>query len=785
MGLTECEPKHTSGSLRIITRKGKPFKKNDVFLPATLCILAQNFNCLRFLFLIFLLPLFFNAFGQPDGLHIKKAKGPIIIDANMDEADWAEAEVTGKFMQYFPYDSSFAQAQTEVRMTYDEHFIYLYAIMYNEGPRKYVTPSLRRDFRGEANDNFVVTFDTYQDNTNAFQFGINPYGVQREGLISNGGNDQNGLSLNWDNKWYSAAQMLDNRWVCEFAIPFKTVRYKDGLSAWNINFYRIDSHKAERSTWTPIPRVYPLVSLAFVRKLYWDKPLASPGAHVSLIPYVAARASKNFEAGTPAVSELQAGGDVKIAVSSAMNLDLTINPDFSQVEVDQQVTNLDRFEIFFPERRQFFLENADLFSDFGSNGSRPFFSRRIGVAIDTVTKQNIQNTIYGGARLSGKINNNLRMGLMTMQAGQDPSINLPSTNYSVVSVQQKVFARSNVGLLFVNKQAVSDTLGGEVTLSPTKYNRVLGMDYNLLSRDNKWSGKLYYHRSFDEEKKDSAYSTGAVLQYGTFKWETEMFFQQVGAHFNPEVGFVRRKDITQLASTSWLNFFSSGGSVQSHGPGFDFDMVGNQKHGFLDWDVNLMYRIRFRSTSNFNLRLRKEYTYLFNSFDPSGSGGLELPAGTSYNPYVFIANYTSNARRTFYFDLSTRSGGYFNGYRMNLNGRLNYRFQPYGVVSIDFTYNGIRLPQPYNSSDLFLIGPRFDLTFSRSVFWTTFIQYNSQIQNLNINSRLQWRFAPVSDLFLVYTDNYFAETSYNGDIFHIGQPRLRAVVIKLTYWLNL
>jgi len=738
----------------------------------------------RFLILLFV-GLSAVSFGQSDGLHIKRATGPITVDAQMDEADWAEAQVAGKFKQQFPYDSSFAKSQTEVRMTYDDNFIYLFAVMYNTGPRQYVTPSLRRDFRGEANDSFVATFDTYLDNTNAFQFGTNPFGVQREGLVSNGGNNNDDLSLNWDNKWISAARMLEDRWVCEFAIPFKTLRYREGLSMWNINFYRIDSHNAERSTWTPIPRVYPLLSLAFMRKLHWDQPLESPGKHISLIPYMAGRASKNFEAGTPSVSEIQAGGDVKVAVSSALNLDLTINPDFSQVEVDQQVTNLDRFEIFFPERRQFFLENADLFSDFGSNGSRPFFSRRIGVAVDSVTKQNIQNTIYGGARLSGKINNNLRVGLLTMQAGKDASIKLPSTNFSVLSIQQKVFARSNIGMIFINKQAVSDSLGGDFTMSPKKFNRVIGVDYRLQSKDNRWNGKLYYHRSFDQFKKDSAFSTGGFINYATYKWETNWFFQHVGANFNPEVGFVRRTDIGQLSSSTWLNFFPSGGSVQSHGPGFDFDMVANKKHGFLDWDVNLMYRIRFRNTSSFNMRLRKEYTFLFNGFDPSGSGGLKLPAGSGYNPYVLIANYNSNARRKFFFDLSTRSGGYFNGYRMNLNGRLNYRFQPFGVVSVDFTYNGIRLPQPYSSADLLLVGPRVDLTFSRNVFWTTFLQYNSQVQNLNINSRLQWRFAPVSDLFLVYTDNYFAESSYNGDFFYIGQPRLRAVVVKLTYWLNL
>lgn len=726
-----------------------------------------------------------TGWAQLPGLAIRKASGPITIDAEMSEPDWANADVADKFKQYFPSDSAYATAQTVVRMMYDDQFIYVFAIMHNTGPRKYVTPTLRRDFRGEANDSFVMSLDTYMDNTNAFQFGVNPFGVQREGLVANGGSNPEDLSLNWDNKWYSAAKMLENSWVCEFAIPFTSIRYKAGLTQWNINFYRIDSHHGERSTWAPIPRVYPLLTLAFVRKLEWDQPVKHPGTNISLIPYVAPRMFKDFDANLPAEKEVAVGGDAKIAVSSALNLDLTVNPDFSQVEVDQQVTNLDRFEIFFPERRQFFLENADLFANFGSQSARPFFSRRIGVARDTATGQNIQNTIYAGARLSGKINNNLRIGLMTMQAGKDETIGLPSTNYSVLSFQQKIFARSNIGLIFINKQAVADSLGGEFTFSPNEFNRVVGLDYNLLSKDNRWNGKFYYHQSFDEEKADSTFSAGALINYATLPFETEWVARTVGANFNPEVGFVRRKDIMQLASTSWYNIYPQRGPIQRHGPGFDFDMVGNEQYGFLDWDVNLMYRIQFRSTAFFNLRLRKEYTYLFDSFDASGTGGLELPAGSSYSPYLMIANYTSDARKRLYFDANTRAGQYYNGYRFNLNGRINYRFQPLGVVSMDFSYNGIRLPDPYNDADHFLIGPRLDLTFTDKLFWTTLVQYNSQIENLNINSRLQWRFAPVSDLFLVYTDNYFAETNVNGEFFNIGQPRLRSVVLKLTYWFNL
>jgi len=198
-----------------------------------------------------------------------------------------------------------------------------------------------------------------------------------------------------------------------------------------------------------------------------------------------------------------------------------------------------------------------------------------------------------------------------------------------------------------------------------------------------------------------------------------------------------------------------------------------------------MYRIRFRSNANFNIRFRREYTYLFEPFDPSGTDGLELPAGTDYSPYLIIANFSSDARKRFFINLNTRSGQYFNGTRINLGGTMTYRYQPLGFVSLNFNYNQIRLPEPYSDADLFLIGPRIDLTVSRNLFWTTFLQFNSQIDNLNINSRLQWRFKPVSDLFLVYTDNYFATTEGSDEILRIGQPKIRTIVLKLTYWLNL
>ena len=212
-------------------------------------------------------------------------------------------------------------------------------------------------------------------------------------------------------------------------------------------------------------------------------------------------------------------------------------------------------------------------------------------------------------------------------------------------------------------------------------------------------------------------------------------------------------------------------------------MIRNRNYGFTDWDVNLMYRINFKNTARFSMRLRRQYTYLFEPFDPSGTGGLELPADSDYAYNFIIASFSSDERKTFFYELSTRSGQYFNGTRINMEGTLSYRFALKGTVSINFEYNNIKLPDPYNDAELILVGPRFDITFTRKIFWTTFIQYNNQINNVNINTRFQWRFKPVSDLFIVYTDNYFA--AEEGRFIDFNRPKSRAFVVKLTYWFNL
>jgi len=233
-------------------------------------------------------------------------------------------------------------------------------------------------------------------------------------------------------------------------------------------------------------------------------------------------------------------------------------------------------------------------------------------------------------------------------------------------------------------------------------------------------------------------------------------------------------------------FFPDSKRIINHGPTFDLAYIWDETYGYTDHDQSAGYAVSFQNNANISVNLRNVFTYLFTDFDPTNSpeelNAVKLPDSTSYHYTSLEASFASDPRRIFSISLNGLHGDYFNGTRTGIRGTLTYRMQPFGLISMDFNYNRIRLPAPFQSADIYLVGPRIDLTLSRSVFFTTFLQYNSQFSNLNINSRFQWRFKPVSDLFIVYTDNYFYSFDQPDQNF---SPKSRSIVLKLTYWLNL
>jgi hypothetical protein len=432
--------------------------------------------------------------------------------------------------------------------------------------------------------------------------------------------------------------------------------------------------------------------------------------------------------------------------------------------------------LFFPERRQFFIENSDLFARFGFGSIRPFFSRRIGVGVDPYTEQFKQNPILYGARLSGRINDKWRIGLMNTQTAKDKSLDLESTNYTVAAVQRQVFARSNIAAIFVNKQDLTDSIH-DFTFNTGKYSRIIGLDYNLASRNNKWEGKFFYHKSISPEKLGDSYAHASYLQYNAKYFYFENNHEYVGENYIAESGFVPRNNYWRWEpNIGWWFYPKRNKIINQHGPYAGGDAFWRKTDGrLLDADMDYGWFINFQSSASLRVFYRYDYTYLFQNFDPTNTDGVQLNDSTHYTYNSLRLTYQSNLRQAFNFTASLRLGGYFNGNIYSSTGALTYRIQPYGNIGLTYTCSDIRLPQPYTSANLLLLGPSVDWAFSRKIFLKAVFQYNNQINNINTNIRFQYRFRPVSDFYIVYTDNY-------SETFHV---KSRGVVLKLIYWLNM
>lgn len=693
-----------------------------------------------------------------------KAGSAIVIDGVMDEEAWKGSDVATDFFMVLPMDTSKARVRTEVRMMYDDDNLYLMATCYLLKPGRYMVESLRRDFAFGKNDNFLLFVDPFDDQTNGFTFGANAAGAQWDGTLYDGGK----ADLNWDNKWVSVVKNYTDKWIFEASIPFKSIRYKKGITNWGINFSRLDIRAAEKSSWAPVPRQFPTASLAYTGSLIWDQPPPEAGSNISLIPYALAGLSKNFVQKTPTSFRKDIGADAKISLTSSLNLDLTVNPDFSQVEVDKQVINLDRFELFFPERRQFFLENNDLFANFGYVNIRPFFSRRIGLGVP----------ITYGARLSGSLDKNWRIGVMDMQTKKESATGLPAQNFSVVALQRRMFSRSNIRLMFVNKNSINYDPGKDTTKPVySQYNRNIGLEYNLASSNNILTGKAMFLKSFSPGKTGKEFVHAANLQYLSKKWLIAWQHEYVGANYNAEVGYVPRSHYIKANPAVTRLFFPASGLVVSHGPKIISTYFFNESFRRTDNETMLTYAVNFRDQAVLSGWAAHDYVELLQFFDPTNSGKDTLARGTKHRWNAYGADFVSRPQQLFTYALSTRFGGYYNnGTRLNISGELGYRFQPFVSIAVSTSYNHIDLPKPWGLSDFWLIGPRVDVTMTNKLFFTLFTQYNNQLNNINVNTRLQWRYKPASDLFLVYTDNYYTSPL---------NVRNRALVLKFTYWWNL
>ena len=714
---------------------------------------------------------FVNA--QKRSITARLVNDKITIDGKLNEQVWLNQESSGGFTQYFPTDSLPATNDTDIRILYDKDILYVGLTMKTSSDQ-FVVNSLKRDFRGSGIDNVGIIFDTFNDGNNAFIFGMSPLGVQREGLITNGGATWQDYQFSWDAKWQGEAFIGDEFYSIEMAIPFNSLKFENNSTKWGFRVHRFDMQTNETSVWVPVPQNQILGSLAFTGELQFEQPLSDSKTSVAFIPFLTAGSSKDFENRTPKSGFSNFGGDVKIPVGKGMNLDLTFNPDFSQVEVDNFITNLTRFEVSLPERRQFFIDNNDLFGAFGgSRDANPFFSRRIGIAADN-DGNTIENGITAGMRLTGKLNDKLRVGILSIQTESDLENGIPSNNNSMVALQQKVFSRSNISAFIINREtSEAEKTGYE------RYNRVIGIDYNLASADNTYVGKFYTHKSLSPGDTDGNLSIGTNLQYNTRTWSGFLDATYIDEEFVSDLGFIPRKGILKWGGKIGYRIWPKKGIFNSHS--FDtfqtYTHLSSLDYSQTDYLRNFGYEGRLNNQGQIELSINNRYTFLTYEFSPTRQDDANpLPANSEYEYTSVRFQFQSDRRKLFSYNIQTDIGAFFNGTKSSFQTRLSYRIQPKLNLGINSNIDRIDLPENYGNATIVLVSPRIDYTFNRSLFWSTLIQYSNQRDNLGINSRLQWRFAPLSDLFLVYNDNYFVN--------HWG-PRNRSINLKLTYWLNI
>lgn len=706
-------------------------------------------------------------------LKIARTNEVIKIDGELSETTWKTADVATDFWQTINRDNNAPTHQTQIRLAYNDEFIFVAIKCYDTVP--YINATLKRDTRPNNSDVLALMFDPVNQHASAFIFCVSAYNVQYEDMYSTANN----INWTWDNKWFSATKQYNDYWTSEMAIPFKSIRYTAGKTQWGLNFIRGDQKNAEWSTWTKVPLNINWNDLGYFGTLDWDAPPPVPGKNISFIPYLSGSLEKDNENNKSLKPKINAGFDAKVSISSNMNLDLTVNPDFSQIEVDQQVTNLTRFNIFFPEKRTFFLENADLFADLGNESIRPFYSRSIGL-------DQMRNAIpiIGGVRLSGNINKKLRIGIMNIQTLRKN--NFSAQNYTAIVVKQRLLNRSGINAYFLNQESfLTDT---EKLKNPlNQYSRNAGMEGQLTSNTGKWKTFAGIHSSFKPGINNKNFFINTGAEYSTRKVGAKINYNEIGTNYYADMGFagriynydayldtVFRLGFKQLFAQGEYKAIPAKGKINSHLWGIENHSYFNP-NGSLSEQLNrLRYTIAFKNSSSLTTQFEHSDTRLL--FYTKFTNKNPLPPGK----YVYSrldAEYKSDSRKNIGITAAIKTGGFYNGNLFSTRGEIRIRKQPWGNFSVLVDYNKLNFPDPYGNAELFLISSKTEIGFSTSIFWTTYFQYNTQQNNFNINSRFQWRFKPMSDLFIVYTDNYFAEPFFKN--------RTRALIFKLNYWFNL
>ena len=710
--------------------------------------------------------------AQPDVTEFKKlfrvdnhkTVEEIKVDGVLDEAVWKATDIATDFYQKTPYYGENADPKTEVRFTYDEDFLYMAAMCVQENP--IVIQSLKRDEFWD-NDGIAMILDPLNTRTNAFLFGVTAAGAQWDAQFA----ATSGINSDWSNKWYAEVQVYDGYWTAEIAVPFKILRYNQSNTEWGLNIVRGIQGINEFHNWTAVPESFWPPNPAFAGAMVWDAPPSKKSGNYNLIPYVTSSVLK--EKGEEVGLRANAGLDARFALTSTLNADVTLNPDFSQIEVDEQVTNLTRFSIFLPEKRTFFLENSDIFGNFGMGPVSPFFSRRIGL------DENGQAVpLLYGLRATGNVTDDVRVGVMNTHTLSNDETN--AQNQSVLAVQKR-FGLSNIQGLLTNVQDFDK-------FSPidNSFSRNASLEGLFKTDDGQktlWAG---VHQSFKDGFNDKRgfYNLGGQYQNPNWNISTnamlvqENYFTDLGFNFRIDNFDASRDTSIRVGFNQWLTTVDytvrpREGKVQRHNFGFENLLTYNPDWSFNERNNRLRYFLRLQNTSEFSVRLDNNEVELLFPFSFVSQGD-PLPAGR-YNFSSVNLEYSSDGRKLFQYDLSTRVGQLYNGNLQQFIIGANYRVQPWGNFGLEYQYNRLQFPGDFGSDQITAIRSRIEIGFSRNLIWTTLFQFVGQQDFMGINSRLQWRFAPQSDLFLVYIDNYDVMPS-------VIETNNRAVALKINYW---
>ncbi len=684
-----------------------------------------------------------------------RASEPILIDGNLDDPAWALAAPAKDFTQTEPRQGEPASEPTEVRFLYDQDYLYVGAHLFDSGgPSALMVNDVTRDFQSGDSDYFNVLLDTFDDDRNGFMFGTNPKGAKRDGQMGGDGAYPN---FDWDGIWHVKVRITESGWQVEMAIPFKTLRFEDSSSQlWGLNFMRRIRRKNELDHWSPIPRPYIISRVSLAGELDGLEDVER-GSNLYFKPYLSLPVLRRQ--GDDVDFQPEVGLDVKLGLGGGLTLDLTANTDFAQVEADAQQINLTRFSLFFPEKREFFLENSSIFQ-FGRSLQGfasfrqdliPFFSRRIGISGGRLVP------ILGGGRLSGRAGP-YSLGLLSMQA--DEFEEEPTTNFSVVRVRRDVFKLSDVGGIFVNKQVSG---GG--------FNRTFGADLNL-----NFLSKLAFTTFILKTETPGLEGDDTAADFGV-RWNDRRLdfqgeFLSIGENFNPEVGFVPRRGIRK--SRSSLTWRVRPGDrlsrVREIRPQANIDYITDQENVIKTRNSQLGLAFELQNSSVIFLAFNSHFERLDEPFfiRPEQS----IPVG-DYPISGWAFFFSSDRSRILGGELRVNSGDFFDGEKTTVRGKLG--LQPDYRFSAELSWNHDDISLPSGDFDTNLVAARLSYSFNTSTFLNALIQYDSTQREVSSNIRFHFIYKPLSDFFLVYNER----RSSTGEVLE------RALIAKLTYVLDL